>query len=263
MFGQITIKMDFGICNLSMSPLRAEASHRSEMVNQVLFGEQFEIVEETDEWSYIRLFETAYEGWIQKGQYAICSEIENAASDAREALIVDLEGAVAISSTRRIELIPGTRIDINDYTFSSEEWFEIEGKLRRPTLADFDVEFPKLIDYYKDSPYLWGGRSHYGIDCSGLSQAMYRHFGLVLPRDAYQQATIGKVVDFLQEIKAGDLAFFDNEEGKITHVGVMIDSETIIHASARVRIDGLDPEGIFNKELGRYTHKLRIVKRYF
>ncbi|SFS53983.1 NlpC/P60 family protein [Sphingobacterium wenxiniae] len=233
------------------------------MVSQVLFAEQFEIIEEQEEWSHIKMFETGYEGWIQKGQYALANEIENAAPMARQAFIVDLGGAIAQSPIRRVQLLPGTRIDVNDNTFSAEEWFEIEGKMRMPTLKDFDTEFPKLIDYYKDSPYLWGGRSRYGIDCSGLSQAIYRHFGLVLPRDAYQQAEIGQVVDFLTEIQPGDLAFFDNSEGRITHVGIMVDSEHILHASARVRVDKMDSEGIFNSELNRYTHKLRIVKRYF
>jgi len=256
--------MDFGICNLSIVPLRAAASHRSEMVSQVLFGEQFEVLGEEDDWSLIRLLETGYGGWIQKGQYAELTETGRAASDALLALIVDLEGAVASNPSRRVDLLPGTRIDVNDQTFFSEEWFEIDGKLRRPTLDDFDTELPRLADYYKGSPYLWGGRSRYGIDCSGLSQAIYRHFGLVLPRDARQQAEVGKTVDFPAEpTRAGDLAFFADEAGTIVHVGVMLDPENIMHASARVRIDRMDAEGIFNEELGRYRHRLHAVKRGF
>jgi len=258
--------MDFGICNLSIVPLRAEASHRSEMLSQLLFGEQFALLEEDDdrEWSLVQLLETGYEGWLQKGQYAELTETGRAASEDRLALIVDLQGAVASSTSRRVDLLPGTRIDVNDHTFFSEEWFEIEGKLRRPTLDDLDAELPKLVDYYKGSPYMWGGRSRYGIDCSGLSMAVYRHFGLVLPRDARQQAAVGKTVDFpTEQPKAGDLAFFADEVGKITHVGIMLGTESILHASARVRIDRMDEKGIFNEELGKYTHKLRSVKRGF
>lgn len=110
---------------------------------------------------------------------------------------------------------------------------------------------------------MWGGRSRYGIDCSGFSQLVYKHFGISLLRDAYQQAESGQTVDFLSEILPGDLAFFDNEAGRITHVGVMIDYETIIHAAGRVRVDKMDNQGIFNADLNRYTHNLRIVKRYF
>ena len=255
--------MKSGRCNLTVVPLRAEAAHRSEMVSQVLFGEEFEIVDETPEWTLIRLFHPVYEGWIQKGQYSLLEEVKGGHKHERRVFVVDLSGAVGKSKDGTVTMVPGTAIVINDYSNSVVDWFEIDGKLRRPTLQDFDVEFPKLIAYYNNVPYLWGGRSPYGIDCSGLSLAIYSHFGLSLPRDAYQQAAHGEVVDFLTEIKAGDLAFFDNEEGKITHVGMMIDKETIIHASARVRIDKMDSEGIFNKELNRYTHKLRIVKRYF
>lgn len=110
---------------------------------------------------------------------------------------------------------------------------------------------------------MWGGRSNAGIDCSGFSQVVYKHFGISLLRDAYQQAESGKAIDFLTEIRAGDLAFFDNEAGRITHVGIMIDHETIIHAAGRVRVDKMDNEGIFNLDINKYTHRLRIVKRYF
>ncbi len=115
---------------------------------------------------------------------------------------------------------------------------------------------------YKNTPYLWGGRSQWGIDCSGFSQLIYSCFGISLPRDAYQQAEMGEIVDFISEIQVGDLAFFDNADGRITHVGIMLDRDTIIHASAKVRIDRMDTEGIFNAELNRYSHKLRIIKRY-
>lgn len=249
--------MSIYACNLSIVPLRAESSHRSEIVSQVLFGENFEILEEGIDFTRIRLLETKYEGWIQKHQFAPVI-----LAGVNKNVIVDMHGAKATSDSRTVNLLHGTAITGNTLNIG-EEHYTIVGALRETTLADFETEFPKLIQYYVNTPYMWGGRSIFGIDCSGFSQVVYRHFGISLLRDAYQQAESGITVDFLTEIRAGDLAFFDNEAGKITHVGVMIDSETIIHASGRVRIDKMDSQGIFNAELNRYTHNLRIVKRYF
>lgn len=249
--------MKLAACNLSIIPLRSEASHRSEMVSQVLFGEYFEILKEQEDFVQIKMIDNGYEGWIQRHQFDIVSQgyVDNH-------LIVNTEGAVAKSGVKHIHLLHGTKI-FNRKIVLGDEAYEIEGQLRIPSLDDFALKFPKLISYYTNSPYLWGGRSRHGIDCSGFSQVVYRHFGLDLPRDAWQQAEKGEVVNFCSEIMPGDLAFFDNTSGRITHVGIMIDHETIIHASARIRIDKMDSEGIFNGDLKKYTHKLRIVKRYF
>jgi cell wall-associated NlpC family hydrolase len=115
---------------------------------------------------------------------------------------------------------------------------------------------------YLDVPYLWGGKSLCGIDCSGFCQQVFKQFEIKLPRDAYQQAAYGEVVGFLQEVQCGDLAFFDNEEGRITHVGIMLSTNEIIHSSGKVRIDKIDHQGIINSETGARTHQLRIIKRY-
>ncbi len=255
--------MNIGICNLSVIPLRVANTHRSEMVSQVLFAEQFEILQEEKEWVYIRMFDIDYEGWLQKGQFVSLPENHFINISEGNYLVVDIAGATAFLDDKKVDLLPGTKIPkllLQQYPGFP---YGIEGSLRRPNVIDFETEFPKLIDYYLNSPYLWGGRTHVGIDCSGLSQIIYTHFGIQLPRDAYQQAEKGEAVDFLSEIKPGDLAFFDNEEGRIIHVGVMVDDETIFHASANVRVDKMDSEGIFNKEQNRYTHKLRIVKRFW
>ena len=114
---------------------------------------------------------------------------------------------------------------------------------------------------YLNTPYLWGGKSTLGIDCSGFTQQVYKLLGIKLMRDASEQAEQGVIIDFLQEVKSGDLAFFDNEDGRITHVGILLDSETIIHASGRVRIDKIDTAGIMSSDTGDRTHHLRIIKR--
>jgi len=249
--------MKISACNLSIVPLRAEASHRSEMVSQVLFGEAFEILEEEVDFVKIKMLDTGYEGWIQRNQFAPFDP----ASPVFDK-VVNIDGAVAVSDSHTVHLVHGTRVGHQEINIG-DEVFRVTGNLHIPSLDDFDHEFEKLVAFYSNAPYLWGGRSNFGIDCSGFSQAVYRHFGHDLPRDAWQQAEQGQTVDFLTEVKKGDLAFFDNENGRITHVGIMMDSATIIHASARIRIDKIDNEGIFNAELNKYTHRLRIVKRYF
>lgn len=130
-------------------------------------------------------------------------------------------------------------------------------------LFSFNAEnLNQVARRYLDVPYLWGGKSLFGIDCSGFCQQVFRQFGIKLPRDAYQQAEHGEVVGFLQEVVCGDLAFFDNEEGRITHVGMMLNIHEIIHSSGKVRIDKIDHQGIINSETGVRTHQLRIIKRY-
>jgi cell wall-associated NlpC family hydrolase len=114
---------------------------------------------------------------------------------------------------------------------------------------------------YENVPYLWGGKSSFGIDCSGFVQQVFKLFGKHLLRDTYQQATQGESIGFLQEVQCGDLAFFDNAEGRIVHVGILLNSETIIHASGNVRVDTMDSYGIINRNTGMRTHQLRVIKR--
>jgi hypothetical protein len=126
--------------------------------------------------------------------------------------------------------------------------------------------FPKtkLIEtasMYLNTPYLWGGKSPFGIDCSGFTQMVYKINGYELKRDASQQAAQGEVLSFIEESEPGDLAFFDNSEGEIIHVGIILKNNYIIHAHGCVRIDRLDQSGIYNTEQNRHTHRLRVIKK--
>ena len=250
--------MEYGICNLAIAPLRAEAAHRSEMVSQLLFGETFEILEHTDDWVRIITTFDGYEGWLNKLQYLTMS------SDA----ILKLISAKTIT-TRAVIIAAKKESDnsIINLPFGASLPFyngadcHIDTDYNIPTIGDLN-EFIEIAYSFLNTPYLWGGRTHFGIDCSGYVQAVMRTQGITLKRDAHLQASQGSVVDFLAAAKLGDLAFFDNADGRIIHVGIMLDEHTIIHASGKVKIDKIDDEGIYAADQKKYTHKLRIIKRF-
>jgi cell wall-associated NlpC family hydrolase len=114
---------------------------------------------------------------------------------------------------------------------------------------------------FLNSPYLWGGRSPFGYDCSGFTQAVYKINGVRLPRDAWQQALMGRKIEKAKETVRGDLVFFAGDEDRVVHVGMAIPPDKIIHCSGMVRIDALDDKGIFNLQLNQYTHRLHSIKR--
>ena len=251
--------MKYGISELAIVPIRAEASDKAEMVNQILFGEHFKVLDQRIKWSKIRLAHDKYEGWICNKQW---TEIDKESYENLErqspTLTTELLDIVTCESHQTIALgssLPhyenGTfTIQENSYTHSGETTTGSEDK-------NMLVNNAML---YLNTPYLWGGRTPFGIDCSGFSQIVYRLQGKEIPRDAHQQAEIGSTLSFIEESEPGDLAFFDNHEGKIIHVGIILENNFIIHASGKVRIDRLDQQGIFNTEERKHTHKLRLIK---
>lgn len=246
------------ICPLSIVPVRKDPSDRAEMVTQWLFGETAEVLERQEKWSRLRFDHDGYEGWVDNKQCLVCTS-PNAEPDLRvidQTSIVDLGdrqvllpyGAVLPFFQHDSILWQGRRVPVNCVTNAS-----ITGD-RSELIATF--MHPLL-----GAPYLWGGRTPSGVDCSGLVQAIFMLMGIYLPRDAYQQAEDGDPVEFVELAEPGDLAFFDNEEGRIVHVGIVLPEQRILHASGRVRIDALDQQGIFNTEEKRYSHRLRLLKR--
>lgn len=250
----------FAICNLSSIPLRIEPSDRSEIVSQVLFGEHFEILEKDNQWSKIKLHYDNYEGWIDTKQYQLISK-ENYDTLCKEAIILNLDLVQYISTPNTI-LIPitlGASLSFLNHNDINSTNYEFEGLKTSGIKPKSNIVNTAYM--YLNAPYLWGGKTPFGIDCSGFTQMVYKLNGYKLLRDASQQATQGEVLSFIEESEPGDLAFFDNEEGKIIHVGIMLENNYIIHASGKVRIDRLDHLGIYNAELNRHTHRLRVIKK--
>ena len=237
--------MSYGLCNLSAIPIRKEPSHTSEMVSQLLFNELYEVLDEKSGWYLVKSDEDHYEGWIQGIQHHAISEQEYHDLKGKERFVVDrpvleYQGHQLSMGTLLNEPVAGTMTLPDGFS---------------PALM---LEFAQKL---LGTPYLWGGRTAFGIDCSGFVQLCARAAGKALPRDASEQVQVGELVYFLPEIQPGDLAFFGNEEGKIVHVGMMLDTERILHASGQVRIDYLDQTGIFNKERNEHTHRLQVIKR--
>ena len=250
------LPMPHGICHLSIIPLRSLADDTSEMRTQLLYGEHFTILEKRKSWSRIRAAFDKCEGWVCNEQYLpLTAEAGQALEEEPPAVYAaDL---VSFSSTPQHQLIPillGSSVGRATLLGHFFEGAATNGTTDKKTLVDTALR-------YLNAPYLRGGKSPFGIDCSGLSQMVYRMQGVTLLRNAAAQAMQGEALSFIEESEAGDLAFFDNKEGVIDHVGIIMDNNYIIHSYGKVRIDRLDHTGIFNTELGLYTHQLRVIKK--
>lgn len=247
--------MKFGLCNLSIVPLRAEAADPSELVSQVLYGEVFKVLEERKKWSRIRLAFDSYEGWIDNKQFLFISEeVYLECNSTIQKYSSELVDFISDDDNGLLSICIGSTVNAASYLNHSFEGIAFSGKKPKESIIETAL-------HYINAPYLWGGKTPFGIDCSGFTQMVYKLNGYRLLRDASLQATQGESLSFIEESEPGDLAFFDNSEGNITHVGIIMKDHYIIHAHGKVRIDHLDHSGIFNAELGKHTHKLRVIKR--
>ncbi|UNY98627.1 C40 family peptidase [Zhouia spongiae] len=248
--------MQFGICHLSIVPLRSEVSDKSELISQVLYGEYFKVLEHRKKWSRIRLAFDRYEGWIDNKQFLFITEEQYKTIDKQvPELSGDLVEFVTNDNTQELLTIPlGSNISGNPLL-----GFSYDGSIlgtKQPKNKIIETAY-----MYLNAPYMWGGKTPFGIDCSGFTQMVYKLNGYKLFRDASQQAEQGEALSFIEESEPGDLAFFDNEEGNIVHVGIMMSDNYIIHAHGKVRIDRIDHSGIFNVDTRKHSHKLRVIKK--
>ena len=240
-------------CFVSVSPIRREASDRSEMVSQLIFGETFEVIEYGNPWVKIRTVLDGYEGFIDIKHALPLTEKEFRrwldSSSIQTLHIQSLQAEFGTIYTSKGSFVgEESSFEIGDFSFEQPDAIKAKKSLWEDALD------------YMNAPYLWGGKSIFGIDCSGFVQAVFRLHGYNLPRDAYEQAEIGTDIDFA-DIQANDLAYFSNADGKIIHVGIMGESKQIIHASGRVRIDELKAQGIWNEEYEKFSHTLAHIKR--
>ena len=254
--------MNYSICTVAAAPVRKEPSHRTEMTNQLLFGETMQVLEQKDEWFRIKSLYDEYEGWLT---YHMVAELDEAvakagidfiASDLINPLTLPDQLINAPMGSALVGFDEETRLLWNE----SYKYHGTYRDVRKPFNLDL---LERTMHAWINAPYLWGGKTFMGVDCSGFVQTVFKVLGIKLKRDAYQQAEQGTVVESLSDTKTGDVAFFHNETGRVTHVGIVLFPGEIIHASGKVRIDTLDEQGIENKENGKRTHRLSIIKRFF
>ncbi len=255
--------MEYAVVSVPAAPVRRKARHQSEMTNQLLFGESVQVLKEKKKlWVKVRSIHDDYEGWMTRNLLEETTE--------KEAKWLPVHVSTSLVSTvvmdeRRINIplassFPGFTGTAG--LLGSREYFLNGETFDRTSVSPGSDRIVELTATWLNAPYLWGGRTIFGVDCSGFVQVVFKMMGLDMPRDAWQQAGRGSTIKNLEDAVCGDLAFFDDKE-EIVHVGILLGNDRIIHSSGRVRIDAIDKKGIINSETGKRSHSLQVIKRIF
>lgn len=258
--------MNYGISGLSIIPVRREPSEQSEMITQILYGEHFVVHEIMLGWARVKLAFDAYDGWVDMKMITPLTEKSyQKIEHSPFAVSTDIFNIIPVNAEQTMMIVAGSTLPcwrpyLKEFSIQYEVFRHTGNFTYRKPANVRKVIIDQALKYF-NAPYLWGGRSPLGIDCSGLTQIIYKMAGYSLPRDAGRQVHCGTALSFVEETKPGDLAFFDDNEGRIVHVGIIWEKNKIIHASGKVRIDNVDQFGIFNTETKRYTHQMRVMKK--
>lgn len=252
--------MALGICVLSSISVLESPEFSSNRVFELLFGEAFTIIERKKSWTMIQILDSEIQGWIMEGQFDLVEDIVPI-----DYIIDEVGGYAVAGENKTMQIFHGSPIPENKSIVTSNDNYKILSDLRS-TLDGYEEErdreqLENFVASYLNTPFSYKGRTIHGVDNIGLCGLFYRHFGIEIPKDIPSILQLGTTIDFVSEIKGGDLAFFIDDDGIVNHIGIVISDEEVLHVVEKVRIDSIDNEGIFNHDLEQTTHKLRIVKR--
>lgn len=254
--------MKYAACKVPAAPVRMKPSHQSEMVNQLLFGETMIVLKEKKKWIRIKTVSDSYEGWITLTH---AEEIDrDLATSFAPWITADLLSNLTVNG-QSMNVSAGASLlgfDGKQGKFGNMEYRFPGNMMKRNEITPDASVIEKLTSQWLNAPYLWGGRTPLGVDCSGFAKNIFKMMGMDLPRDAWQQAQEGENVKKLKDAKIGDLAFFDDKD-EIVHVGILLSNEKIIHSSGKVKIDTITKKGIISSDTGKRTHQLRLIRRYW